>query len=64
MTDGEGSSQVGESITVWRVVIREAESKEPVFIYKDSYATFKRCTEWLPFWEQNQWEVNWVLAWQ
>lgn len=30
----------------------------------DSYTVFKGCTEWLLFWEQNQWEVNRVPVWQ
>lgn len=57
-------AQVGELIAVWNVIEREAESKEPVFIYTDSYAAFKGCTEWLPFSEQNQWEISQVLVWQ
>lgn len=27
-------------------------------------AVFKGCTEWLPFWKQNQWEVNGMPMWQ
>ena len=64
VTEGEGSAQVGELIAVWSVIKQEAENTEPVFIYTDSYAVFKGCTEWLPFWEQNQWEVNRVPVWQ
>lgn len=33
-------------------------------IYTDSYTVFQGCTEWLPFWEQNSWEVNRVPVWQ
>ena len=25
---------------------------------------FKGCTEWLPFWQQNDWEVNRIPLWQ
>ena len=25
---------------------------------------FKGCTEWLPFWEQNEWQVNKIPVWQ
>lgn len=62
--EGEGSTQIGELIAVWSVFTREADTKESVLIYTDSYAVFKGCTEWLPFWEQNQWEVNRIPAWQ
>ena len=51
-------------IAVWSVVMRETDSIEPVHIYTDSYAVFKGCTEWLSFWEPNQWEVNRVPIWQ
>ncbi|KAM9590605.1 uncharacterized protein ACIBXB_005796 isoform 2-T2 [Morphnus guianensis] len=64
ITEGEGSAQVGELVAVWSIVIKEAETTEPVYIYTDSYAVFKGCTEWLPFWEQNQWKVNQVPVWQ
>lgn len=64
ITEGEGSAQVGELVAVWSVIKREAENKESTFIYTDSYAVFKGCTEWLPFWEQNQWEVNRIPVWQ
>ena len=64
ITEGEGSAQVGELTAVWSVIVREAETTEPVFIYTDSYAVFKGCTEWLTFWEQNHWEVNRVPVWQ
>ncbi|KAK4806128.1 hypothetical protein QYF61_005500, partial [Mycteria americana] len=60
ITEGEGSAQVGELVAVWSVVTRGKDNTDPVYIYTDSYAVFKGCTEWLPFWEQNQWEVNWV----
>ena len=46
---------------MWSVVGKEARTTEPVYIYTDSYAAFKGCTEWLPFWEQNQWEH--LLEW-
>ncbi|KAK4819993.1 hypothetical protein QYF61_017372, partial [Mycteria americana] len=58
ITEGEGSVQAGELVAVWSVVTREKDNTNPVYIYTDSYAVFKGCTEWLPFWEQNQWEVN------
>lgn len=64
ITEGEGSAQVGESVAVWSIVVKEAETTEPVYIYTDSYAVFEGCTEWLPFWEQNQGEVNQVPVWQ
>ncbi|KAK4806973.1 hypothetical protein QYF61_027340 [Mycteria americana] len=56
ITEGEGSAQVGELVAVWSVVTRGKDNTDPVYIYTDSYAVFKGCTEWLPFWEQNQWE--------
>ncbi|KAK4829061.1 hypothetical protein QYF61_001866 [Mycteria americana] len=37
----EGRAQLGELIAVWSVIRRQAESKEPVFIYTDSYTVFK-----------------------
>ncbi|KAK4806487.1 hypothetical protein QYF61_013980 [Mycteria americana] len=64
ITEGEGSVQVGELVAVWSVVTREKDNTNPVYIYTDSYAVFKGCSEWLPFWEQNQWEVNRVPVWQ
>ncbi|KAK4829695.1 hypothetical protein QYF61_006070 [Mycteria americana] len=64
ITEGEGSAQVGELVAVWSVVTRGKDNTDPVYIYMDSYALFKGCTEWLPFWEQNQWEVNRVPVWQ
>lgn len=39
-------------------------SSSPVYIYTDSFAVFKGYTEWLPFWEQNECEVNQVPVWQ
>ncbi|MCQ4179330.1 hypothetical protein FK518_27575, partial [Klebsiella pneumoniae] len=57
ITEGVGSAQVGELIAVWSVFQREAQATSPIHIYTDSYAVFKGCTEWLPFWEQNEWEV-------
>lgn len=51
LTEKEGSAKVRELISVCSVVIREAETKEPVFIYTDSYTVFKECSEWLLFWE-------------
>lgn len=38
---------------MWIVVIREAETKELVFIYTDLYTVFKECSEWLFLWEVN-----------
>lgn len=64
ITEGEGSAQVGELIAVWSVFKHEAQTASPVHIYMDSYAVFKGCTEWLPFWEQNGWEVNRISVWQ
>ncbi|XP_052631116.1 ribonuclease H-like [Harpia harpyja] len=64
ITEGEGSAQVGELVAVWSVFQHEAQSTSPVYIYTDSYAVFKGCTEWLPFWEQNGWEVNRIPGWQ
>ncbi|XP_032530464.1 uncharacterized protein LOC116780089 [Chiroxiphia lanceolata] len=64
VTEGEGSAQVGELVAVWSVFTREADTEGDTYIYTDSYAVFKGCTEWLPFWEQNQWEVNQVSVWQ
>ena len=43
---------------MWSIFQHEAQSASSVYIYTDSYAVFKGCTEWLPFWEQNGWEVN------
>ena len=62
ITEGEGSAQVGELVAVWSVFQHEAQSTSPVYIHTDSYAVFKGCTEWLPFWEQNGWEVNRIPA--
>lgn len=64
ITEGEGSAQVGELIAVWSVFKHEAQTASPVHIYTDSYAVFKGCTEWLPFGEQNGWEVNRISVWQ
>ncbi|MCQ4187517.1 hypothetical protein FK515_28425, partial [Klebsiella pneumoniae] len=64
ITEGVGSAQVGELIAVWSVFQREAQATSPIHIYTDSYAVFKGCTEWLPFWEQNEWEVNRIPVWQ
>lgn len=64
MTEVEGRTEVGELDTVWSVITKEAEAKEPVFIYTDSYTVFKGYTEWLPFWEQNQWKGDWLAVWQ
>ena len=55
---------MGQLIAVWSAVMRQTDTIEPVHIYTDSYAVFKGCTERLSFWEQNQWEVNWVPVWQ
>jgi len=54
ITEGEGSTQVGELTAVWRVFQHEAQATSPVYVYTDSYRVFKGCTEWLPFWEQNE----------
>lgn len=64
ITEGEGSAQVGELVAVWSVFQHESESTTRVHIYTDSYAVFKGCTEWLPFWEKNNWEVNRIPVWQ
>ncbi|XP_069664901.1 uncharacterized protein [Haliaeetus albicilla] len=64
ITEGEQSAQVGELIAVWSVFKHEAQTTSPVHIYTGSYAVFKGCTEWLPFWEQNGWEVNRISVWQ
>lgn len=64
ITEGEGSAQVGELMAVWSVFQHEAQSASPAYIYTDSYAVFKGCTKWLPFWEQNGWEVNRIPVWQ
>jgi len=58
ITEGEGSVQVGDLTAVWSVFQHEAQAASPVYIYTDSCTVFKGCTEWLPFWEQNEWEVN------
>ena len=58
ITEGEGSAQVGELIAVWSVFQHEAQTTPPVHIYTDSHAVFKGCIEWLPFWDQNEWEVS------
>jgi len=64
ITEGEGSAQVGELTAVWSVFQHEAQATSPVYINTDSYAVFKGCTECLPFWEQNEWEVNRIPIWQ
>lgn len=64
ITEGEGSIQVGELIAVWSVFQCEAQNTSPVYIYTDAYAVYKGCTEWLPFWQQNGWEVNRIPVWQ
>jgi len=64
LTEGEGSTQVGELTAVWSVFQHEAQATSAIYIYTDSYAVFKGCTEWLPFWEQNEWEVNRIPIWQ
>jgi len=64
VTEGEGSVQVGELTAVCSVFQHKAQAASPVYIYTDSYAVFKGCTEWLPFWEQNEWEVNRIPIWQ
>lgn len=51
-------------MAVWSVFNSEKGTKSPVYIYTDSFSVFKGCTEWLPFWEQNNWEVNQVPVWQ
>lgn len=56
-TEGEGSSQTGETV-VWSVFQLEVQNISLVYIYTDSYAVFKGGTEWLPFQQQNDWEVN------
>ena len=63
-TEGEGSAQVGELTTVWSVLQHEAQAASPVHIHTDSYAVLKGCTEWIPFWEQNEWEVHRIPTWQ
>ena len=64
ITEGEGSAQVGELVAVWSVFQHEAQSASPIYIYTDSFAVLKGCTEWPPFWEQNGWEVNRIPVWQ
>ena len=58
ITEGIGSAQVGELIAGWSVFQHEAQSASSVYIYTDSYAVLKGCTQWLPFWEENGWEVS------
>ncbi|TRZ07679.1 hypothetical protein HGM15179_019427, partial [Zosterops borbonicus] len=43
---------------------RDTQNTSLVCIYTDSYAVYKGCTEWLPFWQQNDWEVNRIPVWQ
>lgn len=62
MTRGEESAQMGELVAMCRVIVREADTKEPVSIYMNPCAVFKGCTKWLPFCEQNQWAINWVAS--
>ncbi|RMB96167.1 hypothetical protein DUI87_27228 [Hirundo rustica rustica] len=64
ITEGEGSAQVGELIAVWSVFQHEVQNTPLVCIYTDSYAVYKGCTEWLPFWQQNGWEVDRIPVWQ
>jgi len=64
ITEGEGSAQVGELTAVWSVFQHEAQATSSVCIYTDSCVVFKGCTESLPFWEQNEWEVSRLLIWQ
>lgn len=59
--EGEDSAQVGELVAVWSVFDQYKAEKDPVYIYTDSFAVFKWCTEWLSFWELNNWEVDRVL---
>lgn len=51
-------------IVVWNLITRESDIEEDLYIYTDSHGLFKRCTEWVPFWERNHCEVNWVSLWQ
>lgn len=44
-TEGEGSAQARELVAVWSVIMKGADSTEPGYIYTDSYAVFKGCTE-------------------
>lgn len=58
---GEGSFQVGELLLfgiVWSVFQLEVQNTSLAYIYTDSFAVFKGGTEWLPFQQQNDWEVN------
>jgi len=52
----------GEVVAVWSVFKQEAQSVSPICIYTDSFVVNKGCTGWLPFWEQNGWEVNRIPA--
>lgn len=61
-TEWEGTTQVGKSIAVCSSIKNEAENTDPHYILIDLYAVPKECTEWLTFWEQNEWEVNWLLT--
>lgn len=62
MTRGEESAQMGELVAMCRVIVREDDTKEPVYIYTNPYAVSKGCTNWLPFCEQNQRVINWVAS--
>ncbi|XP_074945840.1 ribonuclease H-like [Phalacrocorax aristotelis] len=64
ITKGEGSAQVGELVAVCSVFNSEGKAGTPVCIHTDSFAVFRGCTEWLPLWERNNWEVNRVPVWQ
>ena len=64
ITEREGSVQVGELVAVWSTFQHEAQATSPAYIYTDSYAAFRGCTEWPPFWEQNEWVVNRIPIWQ
>lgn len=44
----EGSIALG-SVIVWNL-----DYEEFIFVYTNSYAVLKGCTDWIPFWEQNQ----------
>lgn len=41
MTRGEESAQMGELVAMCRVIVREADTKEPVSIYMNPCAVFK-----------------------
>ena len=55
---------MGELVAVWSVFNHASETSDSVSIYTDSFAVLRGCTEWLPFWDKNDWEVNRVPAWQ